>query len=77
MAVPLPLPTVVPLPSQPPTARPLQDIRAAQRSCRKMLNVLLSFAYVLDAPDIPHLRLLTPHTKEVQVRLGPGRRERC
>ncbi|GAB4816536.1 hypothetical protein N2152v2_003582 [Parachlorella kessleri] len=50
-----------------PRRLPYEDIRFAQRACRKMLNVLLSFTYVLDAPDIPHLHLLEPFAKEVKT----------
>ena len=54
-------------PTPPPAHHRHQDIRFAQRASRKMLNVL-SFTYVLDAPDVPHLRLLEPFAKEVKVR---------
>ena len=46
-----------------------QDILAAQHACRKHLNVLLSFAYMSDSPDVPHRALFMPLPREVRQEL--------
>ena len=65
--------TLLPLP--PPPLLPPQDILSAQRACRKLLNVLLSFAYLADAPDthpVPRHLVLLPMPLEVGGGDGGG-----
>jgi len=42
-------------------------IPIVRRSLRRMLNALLSFVYVLDGPDVPHLTLLLQHRQEIDA----------
>ena len=44
-----------------------EQLRQARRALRRMLNSLLSFVYVLDGPDEPHLRLLLPFRPEIDA----------
>ena len=43
------------------------NLTVARRAMRRMLNALLSFAYVLDGPDVPHLRLLLRHRPDIDA----------
>ncbi|KAG7668588.1 hypothetical protein Ndes2526B_g03790 [Nannochloris sp. 'desiccata'] len=40
-------------------------ITTVRRALRRMLNALLSFVYVLDGPDVPHLKLLLQHRQNI------------
>eukprot|EP00887_Chlorella_sp_A99_P008175 scaffold12.g8175.t1 len=46
---------------------PAADIRAAARGLRRMQSVLLSFAYLADSAEVPHLRLLQQFETEVRA----------
>jgi hypothetical protein len=42
-------------------------ITAIRRALRRMLNALLAFVYVLDGPDVPHVKLLLQHRSRIDA----------